>query len=162
MVSDQIKNPRKLLILNIILSSIIFILMMIFRLKIHNAYAYFFISINKPLSHHESTILDVIILSFLPLWTYFLYFKRSTSIQHIVITHLLAAVCILSVHFIALLLVYIFIKSGSPLIPNYFILIPFRFFFTFTMVVGFIVTILMHKLIFKSKLDLNNSSRLEK
>ncbi len=137
-------NRSKLLVINISISVLVFVLLFTFWSKISHQLFTFLIFINRPLTSLTINPLDLIILSFIPIWTYPLYSKvKVLSTKYIILINLVALLILMLTCVIAFVLIAIFVKSNSPFVYYNAVIMPFDFFPTVVLITGVLMTYLL-------------------
>ncbi len=117
---------------------------------IHN----FLESINKPIAYSVFSVIDAVVISLIPIWSYFLYsYKTHISLRDVILANLTTLFSMLITCIIAFMLMATFIKGESPLIPDYVVYIPFpSVFWTVMFLVGGAMPLLLNKLFGKKEI----------
>lgn len=110
----------------------------------------FFNWLHKPISDLNVNTFDVIIISFIPVWTMPLYLSfKTTTITKIIAINFLVFIALVLTAIICFAIGDIFAKPSSPLLPDYIVFVPFRHYLTFSLVVGIVLIYSSFRLIFK-------------
>ena len=110
----------------------------------------FFNWLNKPISDLNVNPFDVIIISFIPVWTMPLYLSfKTTTITKIIASNFLVFIALVLTTITCFAIGDTIAKPTSPLLPDYIVFVPFRNYLTFSLVVGIVLTYSCFRLIFK-------------
>jgi len=135
---------KKIWIINISVSFLIFILLTLFGTDLVVSLHNFLASIQLPLAGSKFTIIDVFLLSFIPVWSSFIYSKRkSVSPINIILTNLCILLSVIITCIITFMLCAKFASSPSPWLPPNIVYTPFySFFWTMIFAIGISLPIL--------------------
>ncbi len=161
----MILTSKKILAVNFTVSFITFVIIFMFKEYILQTLFNFLFAINKPLSSLTINPLDIMILSFIPVWVYPIYSKnKNISIRQITLTNLSALLLIILACVIAFIAIDIFVKPYTVLIPDYVVIMPFSFFLTLVLISGMSLTFAVFfllKLARKNELSPESGAKLK-
>ena len=141
----------KIIFINILISLIILILFLLLGKTLFTSLSDFLVSIHRPtmLLVHS---FDFYLIAFLPFWTYPLYFKKKfITLKKYILINILSLSILIITCIISFLLAAKYSKSPSPLIPNYFVELPFYYFSTFVIIISIFFANISYILIDKFK-----------
>ena len=139
---------KKIWTINISISATTLLILFFFSTEILSSIYNFLLSINRPLGFSSTNILDGIILSLIPIWSYFLYSSKTTILlRNILIANIATLFSIVATCVTAFILCAMFVKPISPFIPDYVVNTPFpNFFWTVMFLIGVAIPHLIHKI----------------
>lgn len=127
---------KKLWIYNIAVSVILLVTLILFRYNLVVTLGNFLVSVHKPMSF-QITIIDLVLVSFIPVWALLLYRrKENISIKTIILCNGMILLSLTIVIILAFIYCDRYVPSPSPLSPDYVVLTPFPFFWTLILFLG--------------------------
>lgn len=150
---------KKIWIFNILTSGIILTFLLAFPLKIIGSISNFLLAINRPAEYLHFSIYDAIIISLIPISSFFLYYtKTNISFKTIVLANLTTLLSIVTACVLAFILIAYYVKADTTLIPDYVVIVPFpKFFWKPIFIIGILAPHIFKKTRKKSGTIISNA-----
>ncbi|HXC04505.1 MAG TPA: hypothetical protein VNZ86_07110, partial [Bacteroidia bacterium] len=148
MSSKQPLSTQKVWMWNGCVSLLLFLLLGIFADSSVKALGRFLMRMDRPMADLSYTLFDSLIIAFIPVWSCFSYYKdKGITWKRILKANLFTLLsvfftCIAAFEFIAHC-----VKSASPWIPSYVVIIPFPFFWTMVLLIGVLIPLVIRRII---------------
>jgi hypothetical protein len=142
----------KIWLINILTSLTILAILLLFPLEIVDAIGNFLLALNHPMEFFHVSIYDAIIISLIPIVSFFQYSNKSIiHVKTIIFANLFTIVSLLIVCIITYIFLVQFSKPSSPLIPGYVVNVPFpKFFWKPIFITGIIIPIILKRTLLKN------------
>ncbi|MFI5141291.1 MAG: hypothetical protein ACHQII_02945 [Bacteroidia bacterium] len=139
---------KKIWLVNISVSVIVFSLLCIFPYGFINVISSFPQLVHKHFASVSINLIDWLIISCIPVWTYPIYQKdKSISAKRITLINASALLILLLTCLVAFVVIAFFIPPPSLLFPLNYVYMPFSFFPTLVFMAGMFFTYFFHEVL---------------